>query len=329
MRKTRKNPTKGYTDIENLALSWNPATQNKNVRNNELISLDWGIINKQYVKDANNVFGLFLDTNTGTVFGYPTASTGQAGPVLLAYIQRYGKPHTILTDNAQEFVHGEFAQICLDQGMKQTHSAPYNPNGNPTEHYMDIITSTMRSLLFVSGLDPTKFWEHSLTHAINLQNRTALTGRCTPYEYTFGKRPNVGNLRIFGCEALAFVEKDKRKKLNPKVKKTLYLGMSEAHSDDTYELLDLQTNEIIYRRNVYFNERCYPARKTKHSPTNANTIDSGEDIIGLDFIDDGITWTVTRTGLENEQTPILYQINKDTQARRGKIYSQWSTHLVQ
>ncbi len=195
MRKTRKNPTRTFTDIENLALSWNPATQDKNVRSNELVSLDWGIINKQYVKDANNVFGLFLDNNTGTVFA------------CVAYIQRYGKPHTILTDNAKEFVHGEFAQICLDHSIKQTHSAPYNPNENPTEHYMEIITSTMRCLLFISGLDPVKFWEHALTHSVSIQNRTALPGRCTSYENTFGKLPNVGNIRIFGCEALAFIER--------------------------------------------------------------------------------------------------------------------------
>jgi transposase InsO family protein len=325
MRKARKNPTKGYTDVENLALSWDPATQNKNVRSNELISLDWGIINEQYVKDANNVFGLFLDNNTGTVFGYPAASTRQAGPTLLAYIQLYGKPHTILTDNAQEFVHDEFTQICLDQGIKQTHNAPYNPNGNPTEHHMEVITSTMRSLLFISRLDPVKFWEHSLTHSITIQNPTVLPGRCTPFEYTFGKRPNVGNLRIFGCEALAFIEKDKRKKLNPKVKKTMYLGMSDTHSDYTYKLLDLTTNKIIYRRNVYFNERSYPARKTKPSKTTVNTLDLGEDLIGLDFIDDGITWTITKIGFENEHIPILYYIDKATQEEERSTVTEVRT----
>ncbi len=174
----------------------------------------------------NNVFGLFLDNHTGIVFAYPAESTGQAGPALLAYIQRYGVPHQLLTDNAKEFIHGDFKQICLDKSITQTHSAPYTPNEKPTEHYMEIITPTMRSLLVIAGLDPIKYWEHALTHAVNIQIRTALPGRSTPYEHTYGKRPNVGNLRIFGCEALAFIEKDKRAKLNPKVQKTIYLGMS-------------------------------------------------------------------------------------------------------
>jgi hypothetical protein len=113
-------------------------------------------------------------------------------------------------DNAKEFLNGEFTQICADEGIQQICNPPYTPNHNqnPTEHYMEIITSTMRALFFVSGLNPTEFWEHALQHAINLQLHTALPGRCTPYELTHGRRPNVLNLRIFGCEALAYIEKD-------------------------------------------------------------------------------------------------------------------------
>ncbi len=189
----------------------------QNVQRNELLSFDWGIIHKKYVKDKNNVFGLFLDNNTGIILAYPAQSTGQAGPTLETYIQRYGVPKILLTDNASEFTSGEFKDLCLKKEIKQTHSPPYDPNRKPTEHYMEIVTSTMRSLLFISGLNPDQYWEHALTQAVNIQIRTALPGRCTPYEYTHGRRPNVGNLRIFGCEALAFIEKDKRKKLNPKV----------------------------------------------------------------------------------------------------------------
>ncbi len=62
--------------------------------------MDWGIINKQYLKNKKNVFALYLDNNTGLVFAYPANSTGQAGPSLSAYIQRYGIPKIIVHDNA-------------------------------------------------------------------------------------------------------------------------------------------------------------------------------------------------------------------------------------
>jgi hypothetical protein len=126
----------------------------------------------------------------------------------------------------------------------------------------------------------------------------------------FGRRPDVTNLRIFGCEALAYVEKGKRSKLQPKVERTIYLGISPDHSHDTYKLLKISNNEIIYRRNVYFNERSFPARKLKLQATPSN-IDTGEDLVGLDFEDDVQQWTITEVGFYEEH-PVLYYKNKDT-----------------
>jgi hypothetical protein len=135
MRKqTHGTHARDYTDLNNLALSWTAGTDYKNVRPNEKVSVDWGIINKKAIAGQNNVFALYLDLNTGVVFAYPAQSRGLAGPSLLAYIQRYGPPETIVSDNAKEFTGGEFAEICKKQGITQERSAPYNPNQNPVEH---------------------------------------------------------------------------------------------------------------------------------------------------------------------------------------------------
>jgi hypothetical protein len=49
MRKTKKTPTTGYTDIQNLAVSWLPGTDNKVSTPNKIVSVDWGIINKKKI----------------------------------------------------------------------------------------------------------------------------------------------------------------------------------------------------------------------------------------------------------------------------------------
>jgi hypothetical protein len=107
MRKLNHPPNKNFTDIGNLVssvtnspLSWTPSTADKIVNPNDKISLDWGIINKRAKPNVKNVFALFLDTITGNVFIYAAESRGEAGPALQAYIQRYGKPNTIIHDNA-------------------------------------------------------------------------------------------------------------------------------------------------------------------------------------------------------------------------------------
>jgi hypothetical protein len=157
MRKSKRPPTKSFTDIENFStclqnvpLSWTPSTADKQVNPNYTISVDWGIINKKHKTGVNNAFVLFLDIITGLVFVFPAESRGQAGLALQTYIKAYGKPQIIIHDNATEFIDGEFATICTEQQITQQRSTPYKPNQKPFEFYMDIITSMARSLLFIS-----------------------------------------------------------------------------------------------------------------------------------------------------------------------------------
>jgi hypothetical protein len=318
MKKTKKTPTTGYTDIQNLALSWLPGTDLKISTPNELVSVDWGIVNKKNIAKVNNIFAIYLDNYTGFVFVYPAESRGQAGPSFQAFIQRYGTPKTIIHDNAQEFIGGTFAQICTDKSIQHQPAPPYDHNKNPTEKYMDILTSMARCLLFISGLDRVRYWDHALLHAASLQNRTALIGRSTPYEGQFGRRPNVTHLRIFGCEALAYVEKEKRTKLDNKVERTIYLGMSQEHSDDTAKLLSLKTMKIIYRRNVYYNEKSFPARKLKFNPS-LNLKDTGEDLLGLQFLDDDVWWTIKDHGTHDGHQVLFYVNNTNGQEEKSSV----------
>jgi hypothetical protein len=123
MRKTNRPSSKNFTDVSNLVLknnsplTWSPSTADKIVNPNDTISVDWGIVNKKAKSNVKNVFALFLDTIIGNVFSYAAESRGQAGPALLAYIQKVGKPHKLVHDNAQEFMHGEFHDTCLQQKL--------------------------------------------------------------------------------------------------------------------------------------------------------------------------------------------------------------------
>ncbi len=129
---------------------------------------------------------------------------------------------------------------------------------------------------------------------------------------------------MFGCEALAYIEKDKRHKLDFKVERTIYLGSSNEHSDDTAKLLSLKTMTVIYRRNVHFNERSYPARKQSPFP-NPTTVDTREDLIGLQFQDDGQWWTVTQQGTHDDNLVLWYTNNetKEEEYSSVKEVRQW------
>ena len=97
---------------------------------------------------------------------------------------------------------------------------------------------------------PKSFWGEALTTATYVCNRsptTAVNGK-TPFEMWTGKKPNVGNLRTFGCDAFAHVPKDERKKLDPKTKKCTFLGYGDGIKG--YRLYD---NE---KKKSFLQQRC-------------------------------------------------------------------------
>lgn len=82
----------------------------------------------------------------------------------------------------------------------------------------------IRAMLHSSGL-PRQLWAEAVRHTVWLKNRTstrALEGR-TPYEVTYGKRPNLLNLPEWGTK----VHTKKPGKLASRVVVGWWLGFSD------------------------------------------------------------------------------------------------------
>ncbi len=172
MRKNKKTPTSNYTDVQNLALTWTPNTENKIVNSNETIALSWAIVNKKALPETNNVFAVYLDTNTGLVFTFPAQSRGKFGASLLQYIQQYDTPKQVLHDNAKEFTEGEFAQICTDRGITQKHTPPSDHNKNPTKRYVEILT-ILGTRVSTCHMHPKPISTHRKNNALRKYLRTS------------------------------------------------------------------------------------------------------------------------------------------------------------
>lgn len=97
-------------------------------------------------------------------------------------------------------------------------------------------------------------WAEAVNTAIYLLNRTPTTQapNSTPYCLWFGKKPSLGHVRTFGCEAYVFVPNQKRTKLEPKSKKLILVGYE--NNSENYRLFDLSTKKITVSRNVIFYE---------------------------------------------------------------------------
>ncbi|CAL5368353.1 unnamed protein product [Camellia sinensis] len=161
-------------------------------------------------------------------------------------------------------------------GIKRQLTTSYTPQQNDVaERKNRTILNMVRSMLNRSPLSKS-FWPEAVLWSIHLLNRspTMAVRNWTLKEAWSGRKPSVDHLRIFGCIAYAHVPDEKRKKLDDKGEKCIFLGVSE-HSK-AYKLYNPITKKIVISRDVIFDEE----------KTLTNVVNSSSQNIPISFDDD-------------------------------------------
>ena len=102
----------------------------------------------------------------------------------------------------------------------------------------------------------------------------------TPYEVWKGNKPNVNHLCIFGCSAYAHIPKDERSKMDPKAKKSIFLGY--GISVKGYRLFDTDTSKVFHSRDVIFNETAPISEQGTEEVENQPLVEVECDNISID-----------------------------------------------
>ena len=184
------------------------------------------------------------------------------------------KMKTFRTDNGGEYKSREFKDYLKKEGIHHEFAIPKTPQQNGIAERMNrTLVESVRAMLADSKL-PKRFWAEALATATYLRNRSPTTAvkEKTPCEVLTGKKPNVENLRIFGCNAYAHVPKDERKKLDSKTKKSIFLGYGDEIKG--YRLYDNNKKKVFYSRDVQFNE--IPDEPEDREPDELKESSSGE-----------------------------------------------------
>ena len=107
-----------------------------------------------------------------------------------------------------------------------------------------------------------KFWEEAVGTACYIQNRGfhQSLGMTTPFELWHGHKPNLDNLRIFGCIAFAFVPEAKRNKLDARATKSIFIGYGEANGYKAYKLFnpkpkESSSAEVCFFKKIHFSQQ--------------------------------------------------------------------------
>ncbi|XP_071719484.1 uncharacterized protein [Rutidosis leptorrhynchoides] len=137
------------------------------------------------------------------------------------------------------------------------------------------LLNVARSLLFQSNLTLC-YWSDCVltaTYIINRLPSSVLLGR-SPFEMIYRFKPSLSHMRVFGCLCFASILNN-NVKFSSKSEKCVLLGYSNVKKG--YKLLSLESNTILFSRDVKFYETIFPYKlKSK-----AIDISSDNDHINL------------------------------------------------
>lgn len=237
---------------------------------------------------------------------------------------------TLRTDNGGEYTSSEFTEYLQKAGIKHELTIPKTPEQNGVAERMNRTLVEITRSMLIDSKTPHRFWAEALSTAVYLKNRCpakAVNGK-TPFEALTGEKPNIGNLRRFGCVAYAHIPKDERRKLDPKARRCIHMG----YGVDTkgYRLYDPSRKRIVYSRDVVFNESDNAAEKEPG-------LMDGEPSLRVDIdwlhesevpsTEDSEEETVIQT--QDEEVPTTTALRRSNRpTRRPDYYGNWVNMIV-
>jgi hypothetical protein len=78
----------------------------------------------------------------------------------------------------------------------------------------------------------------------------------TPNEAWYKHKPDVSHLRVWGCTAYVFVQKDKCKSLAPHMEKCIFLGYPDGYKG--WKFYNPTTKKVIISECAKFDEHYFP-----------------------------------------------------------------------
>ena len=196
-----------------------------------------------FLKNKNNVFAKFKQ--------YVNQTENRTGNLIKKLSINV---KSLRSDNGGEYKSNEFNEYCMEKGIYREFTNPYSPRQNGVSERLNrTIIETVRSIIFQAKL-PIKFWAEAVNTAVYLRNRspTVYLENKTPYECWFDRKPDLSNLRVFGCLSYIHIPDIQRKKLDPKSYKAIFVGYPEETKG--FKLYDITTGCFVRSRNVLFHE---------------------------------------------------------------------------
>jgi hypothetical protein len=211
-------------------------------------------------KDGFNCYLTIPDEFSRFTWVFPFASKNPPIATITRFLKNHGLTHgnnVIRTDQGGELAGSIAFRKCVREAnyvLETTGVDASFQNGiaeRPHRTYADM----MRTMLSGANLSSV-YWSWALLHAVYVKNRiphTALSADTTPFEQYTGRRPDLSNLKVFGCHVTVKTSGQRDYKIDPSNTTTgIYLGHPAASRNIIYE--DKTTGWLHTARHILFDE---------------------------------------------------------------------------
>lgn len=158
------------------------------------------------------------------------------------------------SDNGLEYMNANFCEFLKAAGIVHQTTTPYTPEQNGVAERMNRTLVEKAKCLLINAKLSKGYWAESVHTAAYLINRSPIKSLNfkTPEEMWSGSKPNISHLRIFGCDAMIHLPKEKRRKWDPKAQKAIFIG----YCDNTkgFRFIIPSTKTVIKSRDAVFLE---------------------------------------------------------------------------
>lgn len=211
-------------------LPFPPVTERKSSQILDIVHTDLCGPMRNVTPNGNRYVMNIIDDFSRFTVTYLLKSKTEAADCIKEYVkwtetQFNRKPKVIRSDGGGEFINNDLRLFYKQQGIKSQFTTPYSPQQNGIAERKNRALSEMATCMLIDAGLEKKFWGEAILTSTYLQNRLPSRSlQKTPFELWWGRKPDLGHIRIFGSEAFVHVPDSKRGKLDSKARKLKFVG---------------------------------------------------------------------------------------------------------